>query len=578
MRRVLRGERCDTCEGWGKFACNSRWPIDWPVGRKLASPKSSAPSSRVYAAFGIAAIIGVAIFLIWWITSDARVRRREDAVRVSEVPPPGSPSPPVKEPIVEVGLPHGGSLTGSTDAMDIAVDRLTGATVVRVSRRTDELEPWLAESWTASADNLVYTVKLRPGLASAEGIALTAVDAAKSLTSISVKGQPVGVRAIGPQTLEIRFSSPFAPGLRVLDRHPVAGFGPFVGERRSFRRNPHYWRKAPDGSPLPYLDEIVVTPAAVGPPDFGDAAIRAEDFEAVKKLEQSGKVRLFNLGPGLDADALWFSASAASPLRRDNSAAADADRPWLTSEVLRLAISTAVDRREYCMQVFYGACDPMAGPVSPANVAWFNPDSPLGGGNPQLARAMLGELGLRDRTGDGLLDDATRRTLRFTLLIRRDVPASARAATFLAGTLKGIGVQMDVLPLAAEALAARRQKGSYDAIYDRVEVRDTDPAMNLDFWLSSGAAHVWNPSRTTAPADWERQIDQLMMKNAETFDRVERLQAFVDAQKLYLQHMPAIFFGAPHVRIATSIRVLNATPSPLRPHLLWNAESLAALK
>ena len=71
---------------------------------------------------------------------------------------------------------------------------------------------------------------------------------------------------------------------------------------------------------------------------------------------------------------------------------------------------------------------------------------------------------------------------------------------------------------------------------------------------------------------------QLMLKNAGTFDRIERLQAFVDAQKMYLQHMPAIFFGMPHVRITTSMRVLNATPSPLRPHLLWNAENLAALK
>ena len=89
---------------------------------------------------------------------------------------------------------------------------------------------------------------------------------------------------------------------------------------------------------------------------------------------------------------------------------------------------------------------------------------------------------------------------------------------------------------------------------------------------------MWNPARSSPPADWERQIDQLMIKNASTFDRVERLQAFVDAQKLYLQHMPAIFFGAPHVRVTTGTRTLNATPSPLRPHLLWNADSLAALK
>ncbi len=50
----------------------------------------------------------------------------------------------------------------------------------------------------------------------------------------------------------------------------------------------------------------------------------------------------------------------------------------------------------------------MAGPVSPANVAWFNPDFPLGQANPELARAMLAELGLRDRNGDGILDDAAR--------------------------------------------------------------------------------------------------------------------------------------------------------------------------
>ena len=546
-------------------------------------PRPAAPSSRVYAAFAIAAIIGVATFLIWWITSDARLRQGSPSTSPGSAPAPleaGGASEAGAA--LETALPRGGSLTGSTDAMPLAVESLTAASLVRVNRSTDELEPWLAESFTADAGNLVYTVKLRPGLVSAGGVPLTAAGAAASLASLRVPGPAaaagtlpsIAVREIDPLTLEIRFSAPFAPGLRVLDRHPIGGFGPFVeaavkpGQRtRTFTRNPNYWRKAADGSALPYLDEIALTDARLkssptltsspaGTLDFSDAAVRAEDFEALKKLEQSGGLRLYELGPGLDADALWIS-----PARSD-------ERPWLTDEKLRLAISAAVDRREYCQQVFYGACDPMIAPVSPANVRWFNPDFPLGPGNPQLARKMLEELGLRDRTGNGLLDDATRRPLRLTLLIRRDVPSAARAARFLAATLKTIGVQMDVMPLAADALAARRQKGNYDAIYDRVEMRGTDPAMNLDFWMSA------SPN----PRDWERQIDQLMLKNAASFDRAERLQAFVDAQKIYLQHMPAIFFGAPRVRIATSMRTLNATPSPLEPHLLWNAENLAALK
>jgi peptide/nickel transport system substrate-binding protein len=217
--------------------------------------------------------------------------------------------------------------------------------------------------------------------------------------------------------------------------------------------------------------------------------------------------------------------------------------------------------------VFFGACDPIAGPVSPANAAWFDPDLPLGPGNPQVARTMLAELGLRDRSGDGMLNDAMRRPVRFSLLIRRDVPSSARAATFLKETLRVVGVQVDVTAVDAATLRARQMKGNYEAIYDRVEVRDTDPALNLDFWLSPDPA-----------TDWQRQINQLMLKNASSFDRIERLQAFVDVQRLYNQHMPALFFGVPHVRVFTSARVLNATPSPLRPHLLWNAESLAALQ
>ena len=543
--------------------------------RKLARPKPLAPSRRVYAAFGIAAAIGLAVFLIWWLTS---VRLRQGFGETDGSSP--AAAPPSKEAIIEAALPQGGSLHGWTSEMTLAVEKLTGAALVRVNRN-DELEPWLAESWTASPDNLIYAVKLRPGLTSAAGTALTAADAAQSLSSsgaMMALGQPVGVRALDPLTLEIRFTSPFAPALRLLDRHPIPGFGPFVEDTsgakrtgpRTFRRNPNYWRKAADGSSLPYLDELVLAPAPgdAGQPDFADRAIPAEEFEEAKKLEQSGKARLFELGPGLDVDALWFSPA---PPGAD-------DRPWLTDEALRLAISTAVSRREYCKQVFYGACDPVAGPVSPANVAWFNPDLPLGQASPELARAQLAETGLRDRDGDGILDDAALKPLRFSLLIRRDVPSAARAATFLAGVAKTIGVQMDVTPLSAGALAARRQKGNYDAMYDRIGMLDTDPAMNLDFWLSSGAAHVWNPARTAPPADWERQIDQLMMKNAATFDRVERLQAFVDVQKLYLQHLPAIFFGVPHVRIMTSMRTLNATPSPLRPHLLWNAEALAALK
>ena len=227
-------------------------------------------------AFAIAAAIGIAIFLIWWLTSDVRLRlgfggtSPSSSIGAGGSSPAGPAAPPSKEEILEAALPRGGSLTGSTDRVATAADRLTGAALVRVNRSTDGLEPWLAESWIPSADNLIYTVKLRPGLTSAAGAALTAEEAARSLGAITALGQPVTLRALDPLTLEVRFAAPFAPGLRLLDRHPIPGFGPFVEDTaaskrsgpRTFRRNPNYWRKAADGSPLPYLDEIMLADAA----------------------------------------------------------------------------------------------------------------------------------------------------------------------------------------------------------------------------------------------------------------------------------------------------------------------------
>jgi len=90
--------------------------------------------------------------------------------------------------------------------------------------------------------------------------------------------------------------------------------------------------------------------------------------------------------------------------------------------------------------------------------------------------------------------------------------------------------------------------------------------MNLDFWLQ------WQST------SWGKQIADLMRRQAASADRVQRVQMFADVQKLYVQHMPVIFFGAPYAYVATSARVLNAKPSRQRPSLLWNAEMLAVLR
>ena len=192
------------------------------------------------------------------------------------------------------------------------------------------------------------------------------------------------------------------------------------------------------------------------------------------------------------------------------------------------------------------------------------------------ARVMLAALGLADRNRDGSWTTPRAARVRFTILVRQGVTTAGRSAAFLRDELQKVGVGVDVTPLAPDAIVARWRSGDYEAIFDRIAAHDTDPAMNLDFWLSSGAAHAWNPSQAKPATEWERQIDDLMQKQVRTVDRVERLQLFAQVQRTFAQHMPAIYFAAPYMYVAIGPRVLNASPSRQRPALLWNAEALAA--
>jgi peptide/nickel transport system substrate-binding protein len=559
----------------------------------LARPKPPAPSSRVVLAFFVAAMIGVLIFGILFVTGRSKT----------------ASAPAVVTPAAEgnaadsFAIPRGGALRGSSDPDDAqdTISRLTQATLVRVNRSTDEVEPWLAASWTTSNNNLTYRLAIRPNILWWDGSAFTASDVVSAIDASGaarVLGKPLTARAISALDVEITFPGSFAPGLRLLDQVPIAraqktgappaaGLGPFVlkesGRTLVFERNPHYWRLAPDGKALPYLDrvEIEVRDDEVrlkpdtrkgadttggadaagevgrlmsGEVDYIETELRPEDYAALKVADREDKARFFDMGAGLGADALQLN------LRR-----AGLPPPMLTDD-FRLAISAAVNRRDFCTVVYLGACDPVFTPVTPGNVPWYSPDLDVPAPDPVRARAMLAGIELLDRNGDGTLDDDSGHAARLGVLVSRESPAASRGAAFLRDRLKMVGIQLDLLPLDSPALAQRRKSGDYDAIFGRVDPQDTDPAMDMDFWI-----------RPDAAADWERRANDLMLKQATTADRVARVQLFADVQKLYAQHMPAIFFGAPHVYVATNLHMLNVKPSNRRPMLLWNADTLAVI-
>jgi peptide/nickel transport system substrate-binding protein len=209
--------------------------------------------------------------------------------------------------------------------------------------------------------------------------------------------------------------------------------------------------------------------------------------------------------------------------------------------------------------------------VSPGNRDWHT-EAPAPAHDLTAAARALSSLGLSDSNADGTLDDGDGHAVRFTLLTQSGNTSLERGAAVIRDSLAQIGVRVDVVALEAGALVDSVMRGDYDAAYFRLLTTDTDPALNLDFWLSSGSAHVWNPEQGAPATEWEAEIDRLMDRISTTLDSDRRRMLFADVQRIMAREVPVLCFAFPRLPIAYSTRIADATPAPFRPPLLWNPD------
>jgi len=505
----------------------------------------------------------------------------------------------------------------------LLVNLLTQARLVRINRLTDVAEPWLASEWTASPDGRSIALTLRPGVTWSDGAPFDADDVAFSFraaydqangsvlaASLTVGGGAIVTTVVDPHHVKLTFPAPFAPGVRVLDALPIyprhalqasladgtfskawglttapagmPGLGPFViesytpGQRIVFARNPKYFRRDSHGVALPYLDrltlEIVpdqnaeILRLTSGQADVLQSELRLQDYRVVKDAADQGRVTLVDVGPGFDRYVLWFNLGP-------NAAR---DRAFLQADAFREAISLAVDRKAFADAVYLGAAEPSALPVPPANRAWLPDGVTPPAHDPARAAALLDGLGLVDRDHDGIREDASGHPARFSVLVQSGATAAEKGMQFVRDELAKIGIGLDVVGMDMPAVGARSEKGDYDAIYHHLLLSDRDPAGNLDWWLSNGDSHVWNPRQPKPATPWEAEIDAAMQQMAASPDPAARRQLFTNVQRIFLAHNPAIYFAAPRVYVATSRRVRGAAPALDAPQVLWAADELSA--
>jgi peptide/nickel transport system substrate-binding protein len=501
---------------------------------------------------------------------------------------------------------------------------LTSSKLIRMNRATRAIEPALAERWTSSPDNRTFTLTLRDGVAWSDGTPFTSDDvlftfeavyhpkvASVLASGLQVNGQPLKVSAPDARTVVVTLPGAFGPGIAILDNLPVqpkhklqaalaagtfaqalnvatppadlAFLGPFVlksyepGQRMVFDRNPRYWKKDSAGIQLPYLDQVVleVVPdqnaellrLQSGQIDMLQQQVRPEDVATLRPLVDQGRVRVIELGVGVDPDVMFFNL-------RGPYWDKDPRREWITRKEFRKAISHAVDREAYANTVYLGAGVPIWGPITPGNTEWFSPNVPRYGFSIERARELLADLGLTNRDADEWLEDQHNTEARFTLLAYKGNSSVERGAAVLRDALRPAGIAVDVVMLEQGAVIQRMLKGQFDAILFFITGTNLDPSINLDFWLSSGSAHIWNIGQPKPATDWEKEIDDLMRQVTATVEPRERKRLFDQVQNIFAENLPALYFVAPRLHMGVSSRVGGLEPAILRPQLLWNVDRI----
>ena len=247
-----------------------------------------------------------------------------------------------------------------------------------------KLVPYLAESVT-STDNKVWTIKVRPNIKYHDG---TSLDAANVIANLTVQrglgaligskapmaqlkgafaGNILSVDAVDAMTVKITLSvaqRDFAETLYASGRNSMlatsqlmsgttcgtvpVGTGPFMVQGVStanetvFVKFPSYWRNAPDGKPLPYLDKITVKYVSEG--SQRSTAVRstkstASQFSSsvgakqVAAIKKDGKVKLYT-SPAEYYTTAWLNTKIA-PFNQKNCrvAAAYALDPVKTAKI-----------------------------------------------------------------------------------------------------------------------------------------------------------------------------------------------------------------------------------------------------
>lgn len=507
------------------------------------------------------------------------------------------------------GSPQSFLFYGTLDNNAYTVIGQTMTGLVELHPVTNAILPGLAESWETSEDGKEVTFHLRD-VKWSDGTPLTADDVIFTFEAFIMntvaKGNSVdrftivdttdGVKKavqwvkIDDRTVKAVLPSPFGPFFMNLShayiypKHKLASKidmsrpdsvneqwltnvalseivanGPYriveyvMDQKVVLERNPYYWKVDRFGNKLPYFDKLeylIVSDAEVRLAKFmageiDHMAVSASDFPMLKQKELDG-------GP--------FTIFMAQPTQPTPSPVHisfnfDVDKPQLqqlfTNTEFRRAMEYLLNRDRIIDEVYNGLAIPGAGLVLPSNKAFYNPkiEEIMRSYNPEKAKAILDQLGLKDTNKDGIREFADGKPVEFTLTVQSSPQDYQDIALIFKEDVEKAGIKVNLQILESSLTGNMFGAGSFEAGI-RAFGNQPDLELRKAIWQPGTQLYYWHYSVldkeslvaiTDRMFDWEVRLYELFDLGSITTDVEKRKLVYDEVQEIYHDVLPVIF-------------------------------------
>ncbi|MDO1582747.1 ABC transporter substrate-binding protein [Rhizobium oryzicola] len=321
------------------------------------------------------------------------------------------------------------------------------------------------------------------------------------------------------------------------------GTGPFKvkefkrGQYCATERFDDYWRKAPNGDKLPYLDGIVfkmikdsntlITQLKSGEVDL----VVQTPYNQAKQVEGIAAIEIVK-GQLLSWQHLDFNFK----------------RKSLADPAVRKAIAHGINR-QVLIKAQGGFPEPIKSPVVPV-FDFYDPNTPDYAYDVEKAKKILDDAGYK--AGSDGVREKDGEKLSYSFVIQAGRADDELAQQVIIAQLKAIGIEAKADNKTGVAFRDARYKGGYDLLYSRW-ITSADPVYSV-FWGTGGANNGQSYSNPT--------LDAAFKKFEASFDPAVRKAAAAEFQKILAEDLPSIPLTTNVAVIAKSKKLKNFVPNP----------------